>query len=350
VFATSLAFPPGALAGYQDLIAAFTQKQAIANGVLADLNIVVECLGQQEAKLQARDKELEGIIGYLATEENKQAVEVSRLQAAYNDFALKFQAAERDFRAKSGVLGKRPDHPGRIDQAWGALHSARNTKNAELNNLRRAQGSLTTAKNSLAAATAERHAKEGELTRVRARQPQLEAESRSRQLAYEGYRHTFDTQQYEIYRRRNHRERLGVVLGTLVLGSSTSEAERTAAENLNQALSKLQQSQLELNATRVSIAAGAAEIARIEHEIGRLKAALSDLRAEIPPYQQGIDEFANTIEEARRVDLEHAGARTARKLVSLAATIDAAMARSNAAIQHVNSVLPAGWMAACTKP
>ena len=126
----------------------------------------------------------------------------------------------------------------------------------------------------------QRAAQETLLGPLRARQPQLEAESRSRQLAYDGYLLTFQKEQYEIFRRRNQRERLGVVLGSL-----TAEAERIAAENVNQAHSKLQQSRLELNATSVSIAAGAAEIARIEHEIGRLKAALSDLRAEIsaPP-------------------------------------------------------------------
>ena len=47
------------------------QKRATANGVLSDLNIVVGCLGQQEARLQARDKELEGIIGHWAAEEKR---------------------------------------------------------------------------------------------------------------------------------------------------------------------------------------------------------------------------------------------------------------------------------------
>ena len=112
-FATSsLAFPPGALAqaprNYQEAVAAFAQKRATANGVLTDLNIVVGCLGQQEARLQARDKELEGIIGHWATEEKKQAAEVSTQQAAYNGFERTFQAAETDYTAKSSAVENMP--------------------------------------------------------------------------------------------------------------------------------------------------------------------------------------------------------------------------------------------------
>jgi chromosome segregation ATPase len=132
--------------------------------------------------------------------------------------------------------------------------------------------------------------------------------------------------------------------------NAAADRARIARDNANQANYNLQQSQQELVATRTRIDAGSAEAARMEREIEVLQEALSDLRAAVPPYQLGIDEFANAIEEANRVDLGDARARTARKLASIAETIDAAMARSNAAIQRVDSVLPAGWMAACTKP
>jgi chromosome segregation ATPase len=126
--------------------------------------------------------------------------------------------------------------------------------------------------------------------------------------------------------------------------------ERIAHESANFTLENLQRTERAFDLTKAQANALDAKIHRTEHEMGATKAALSDLREAASPYQALIDEFANAIEEAKRVDLEDARARTARKVASIAETLDAAMARSNAAIQHVGSVLPAGWMAACTKP
>jgi len=129
--------------------------------------------------------------------------------------------------------------------------------------------------------------------------------------------------------------------------AAAAKREQIARDSANFALGKLQQSRREIDSTRVRANAVAAEISRTEHEIGALKTGLSDLRAEVQPYQIVIDEFANALTEAKDVNLADARARTARKLSSIAANVDAAMARSTAAIQHANSVLPAGWMEAC---
>jgi hypothetical protein len=207
LFGASIIFQPAALAQtqeeYQQAVAAFIQKRATANSVLGDLTSVVGCLGQQEGKLQARDKELEGIIGHWAAEEKRLAPEVVRQQGIYNDFERNYGAAEKDFKAKSDAVENMPgrkqylrwkrscdpkdkefsvnicrwgnsnmfNEVARAERELpGALErrdSARKKMNDELNNLHGAQKSLKDAQKSLEDATAERHAKEGEFTRLR---------------------------------------------------------------------------------------------------------------------------------------------------------------------------------------
>jgi len=88
LFATSLAFQPGALAqaqsAYQEQIAAFTPKLEKARSTQADLNHLVVCLGQHDADLVQQRGELEARLGQLRTEEKNLAPKVQTLEAAYN--------------------------------------------------------------------------------------------------------------------------------------------------------------------------------------------------------------------------------------------------------------------------
>ena len=128
---------------------------------------------------------------------------------------------------------------------------------------------------------------------------------------------------------------------------AAARRERIAHESANFTLENLQRTKRDFNLTRAQANALAAEIYRTEHEMAATKTALSGLREVVQPYQTLIDDFANALNEAKGVNLADARARTARKLSTIAANVDAAVARSTAAIGHANSVLPAGWVGAC---
>ncbi len=99
LFATSLAFQPGALAqaqsAYQEQIAAFTPKLEKARSTQADLNHLVVCLGQHDADLVQQRGELEARLGQLRTEEKNLAPKVQTLEAAYNQYKGNFEAEQK---------------------------------------------------------------------------------------------------------------------------------------------------------------------------------------------------------------------------------------------------------------
>ena len=129
--------------------------------------------------------------------------------------------------------------------------------------------------------------------------------------------------------------------------AAAARREQSARESADFARGSLERSKAELESTRAQVNDIATEISRTEHEIGALKTALANLRDEIQPHQIVIDAFANALDEAKDVNLADQRPRTLRKLASIAADLDAAMASSTAAVQHANSVLPAGWMEVC---
>jgi hypothetical protein len=73
LFATSLAFQPGALAqaqsAYQEQIAAFAPKLEKARSTQADLSHLTVCLDQRDADLVQQRGQLEVRLGQLRTEE-----------------------------------------------------------------------------------------------------------------------------------------------------------------------------------------------------------------------------------------------------------------------------------------
>jgi chromosome segregation ATPase len=228
----------------------------------------------------------------------------------------------------------------------------------------------------------QRAAQETLLGQLRSQEQQLDKTSRTQQSAYDGYVSNFQKEQSDLnglrtrLRQLESRKRaqelelqdckarwyvpnfacdasnsllhlVGEFRSYEGAIAAAAKREQIARESANLAYRKLEQSKREVDSTRGRVNALAAEISRTEREIGALKTALSDLRAEVQPYQIVIDEFANALTEAKDINLADARARTARKLATIAANLDAAMARSTAAIGHANSVLPAGSMGAC---
>ena len=99
LFATSLAFQPGALAqaqsAYQEQIAAFTPKLEQARSTQADLNHLMVCLDQRDADLVQQRGKLEARLGQLRTEEKNLAPKVQTLEAAYKHYKVNFEAEQK---------------------------------------------------------------------------------------------------------------------------------------------------------------------------------------------------------------------------------------------------------------
>jgi chromosome segregation ATPase len=95
LFATSLAFQPGALAqarsAYQEQIAAFTPKLEKARSTQADLSHLAVCLDQRDANLVQQRGQLEVRLGQLRTEEKSLAPKVQTLETAYQQYKVNFE-------------------------------------------------------------------------------------------------------------------------------------------------------------------------------------------------------------------------------------------------------------------
>jgi chromosome segregation ATPase len=95
LFATSLAFQPGALAqaqsAYQGQIAAFTAKLEKARSTQADLRHLALCLDQRDANLVQQRGQLEVRLGQLRTEEKSLAPKVQTLETAYKQYKVNFE-------------------------------------------------------------------------------------------------------------------------------------------------------------------------------------------------------------------------------------------------------------------
>jgi predicted nucleic acid-binding Zn-ribbon protein len=103
LFATSLAFQPGALAqpqsDYQAQIAAFSPKLETARSTQADLNKRVTCLDQRDTDLVKQRAGLETRLGQLRTQEKSLAATLQTQQAAYNQYKINLGEEERKVAA-----------------------------------------------------------------------------------------------------------------------------------------------------------------------------------------------------------------------------------------------------------
>ena len=96
---TCLVFQSGALAlaesAYQEQVAPFTQKLEEARSTQADLKHLVVCLDRRDADLIQQRTKLEGRLGVLRTDERNLAPKVQALEAAYQQYKVNFEVAQK---------------------------------------------------------------------------------------------------------------------------------------------------------------------------------------------------------------------------------------------------------------
>src|SRR5690349_1235402 len=99
LFASGMAFPPGlpaqAQGSYQEQIAAFASKLETAKTAQADLNRHIVCLDWKDKGLVKQRDDLQGHLGRLRSDESILGPKVQRLEAAYKQYKLNFEAEQK---------------------------------------------------------------------------------------------------------------------------------------------------------------------------------------------------------------------------------------------------------------